>query len=163
MERWKTIPSLPDYQASNLGRIRRVKPWTRLVSQTADSDGRPRFGINVKINGTWKSKKIKVCRAVLMAFRGMPPKGCEASHLDGNNTNNHLSNLVWESRSKNQARKIGHGTFHYPSRKLDIAEVEVIRGITSFSHASLGELFGVSQPTISRIKRGELWVAFRRN
>lgn len=38
---------------------------------------------------------------VLEAFVGPCPEGMEARHLDDNPTNNHLSNLVWGSRSEN--------------------------------------------------------------
>jgi len=53
---------------------------------------------------------------LLEAFIGPRPLGHESRHLDGDPTNNHISNLLWGSRSENVLDRVEHGTHHYASR-----------------------------------------------
>ena len=57
-----------------------------------------------------KDEDRYVHRLVLTAFAGECPKGHEASHLNGDVSNNRLDNLAWESFSDNNKRKVVHGT-----------------------------------------------------
>jgi hypothetical protein len=47
---------------------------------------------------------------VLLAFVGPRPSGMECCHGDGNNGNNKLSNLRWDTHASNEADKLKHGT-----------------------------------------------------
>lgn len=46
-----------------------------------------------------------VHRLVLEAFSGPCPPGLEASHLNEDSTDNRASNLAWETRAENMARR----------------------------------------------------------
>jgi hypothetical protein len=49
-------------------------------------------------------------RLVARAFLGKPEPGHEVRHLDGNRTNNHVSNLAWGTRAENVNDAVTHGT-----------------------------------------------------
>jgi hypothetical protein len=61
----------------------------------------------VKLSG---NTKVSVHRLVLEAFVGPCPDGMQACHIDGNQTNNRLSNLRWDTPRENSRDRITHGT-----------------------------------------------------
>lgn len=64
----------------------------------------------------WDSGKVNtqlVHRLVLLAFKGRPPAGKEAAHIDGDRANSKLSNLMWKTAKENAADRIKHGTERY--------------------------------------------------
>lgn len=61
-------------------------------------------------SGKGKVATRYVHRLVLEAFIGPCPKGMECRHLDGNATNNRLTNLQWGTRAENDADMMRHGT-----------------------------------------------------
>lgn len=61
-------------------------------------------------------RELRVHRLVLEAFVGPCPEGMEGCHNDGDKTNNHVSNLRWDTRSANTHDKVRHGA-HPQARK----------------------------------------------
>lgn len=109
----------------------------------------------------------KVHRIVALTFLGQPPDGYECRHLDGDRTNNHISNLAWGTRSDNQQDSIGHGT-HVKFKNsgegngraiLTTTDViEIRQKLASGSTTKrLGIEYGVSRATIDAIKHRKLW------
>lgn len=158
-EIWKTIPDFSNYEASNLGHIRRTINQ-RVLKPTAHRRGkRPRVTV-------WKHGQPVshfVARLVAMAFHGPCPDGYECNHIDGVRTNNHADNLEWVTRQANRAHAIAFGLIAKGSRqrhaKLTEEQVreikkELAKGATS---ASLGRRYGVRYTTISAIKNGRAW------
>ena len=105
----------------------------------------------------------KVHRLVLFAFVGPCPDGMQCRHLDGNNNNNHVSNLAWGTPRENQHDRFLHGTNEQGERccnaKLTDADVLTIR-----ARAASGEMqkdiakdFHVRQAAISHIVRRRNW------
>lgn len=110
----RPIPSCPDYLADAEGTI-----WT--IKRKGGNDrgagrkGEPRplkshvtaYGyciVNVQIDG--KNKSRPVHRLVLEAFVGPAPEGYHGCHYpDPNPSNNHISNLRWDSISENAKDK----------------------------------------------------------
>ena len=82
-------------------------------------------------------KRISVHRAVLLAWVGPCPEGCEADHLNGNNTDNRLCNLQWVTKSENEKRK--HTLARL--RKLHRAHPELYKDPAKMSRQELLELF----------------------
>lgn len=114
-ETWRPLPTQPEYEVSDIGRVRSTD---RVITL---SDGRrrslkgrilkPRLSPNggypvVHLNG----KPRLVHRLVLLAFVGPPDEGKQCRHLDGDPTNNNLSNLRWGTPAENNADQVSHGT-----------------------------------------------------
>ena len=164
MEEWKTIPSYPNYEASNYGNVR---GWKH------------RYGIRNKphqlkpsVNGGYfqavlsrknKSKTLKVHRLVLEAFVGSCPDGMQGCHNDGNPANNHISNLRWDTLSGNQSDRKKHGTWNggdlCPVAKLKESEVVEIRKLLALKQTQLeiSKKFNISRRAISSIATGHTW------
>ena len=117
-EEWKDIPSLPNYQASNKGRIRsldrlvpangttRFAPGKLLSQRNSIRDGKI-MDVRVYINVAPKKPHL-VHRLVLEAFKGPAPKGLIGCHNDGNAANNSLQNLRWDTPLSNVEDTIKH-------------------------------------------------------
>lgn len=107
IEEWRSVPSVEDYEASSLGRIRRKehcgampngglriyggKPWT----STWD-DEQKRFTFQ------YKGKTYRVARCVCEAFNGPEPfPDAVAMHKDENSRNNRSDNLQWATQEQN--------------------------------------------------------------
>jgi hypothetical protein len=107
----------------------------------------------------------KIHRLVLESFIGPCPTGFEGSHRDGNNQNNFVDNLVWESPLENSKRKFVHGTVlqgeNNPPAKLNRLLVSLIKIKhkidPTISQRTLGNLFGVSHTTIYGVLNGVYW------
>jgi len=119
LEIWKPVVGYEGtYEVSNLGNIRRltmrggralmiprkIKPWL--------THGYP----TVKLSLPNKRVDKKVSILVLRSFVGPRPAKThginryEVSHLDGDRSNDRLTNLAYESSKDNAQRRILHGT-----------------------------------------------------
>ena len=56
-----------------------------------------------------KPKKLAVHRIVAFAFLDNPLNKEEVNHIDGNKSNNNISNLEWATRKENVNHAISHG------------------------------------------------------
>ncbi len=115
-EIWKPIKNWENiYEISNTGKIRSVertitaingrsnKPFNRIYPskirvQRMQKDGY--MEVNLSVNQ--KSKLIRIHRLVAEAFIANPKDKPQVNHIDGNKTNNHVSNLEWNTQSENQ-------------------------------------------------------------
>lgn len=98
-EQWKPIPGYGrNYEASNLGRVRRTETG-KVLSQFSAGRGGKNVSVTIWCDGS--KSTIRVHRLILLAFAGLPRPGYEATHLDGVLNNNALSNLAWAPRRYN--------------------------------------------------------------
>ena len=96
-EEWKKIAEFPNYSVSNMGRVRNDRKNT-LMGNSYDSKGYYRVALS-KNN---KRHARRVHRLVAMAFIPNPQNKEQVNHLDGNKTNNVVSNLEWCTNQENQ-------------------------------------------------------------
>ena len=101
---------------------------------------------------------------VLETFVGKRPEGYDASHINGNRTDNRLENLLWESRKDNCRRQENHGTKlvgeSRHNAKLTKDDVEWIRGFgisTRTFCRIMGNVLGVSDSTIYDVVTRKTW------
>ena len=114
-EEWRTVPSIPELEASSWGRIRR-KPFTAQVKEGVIQHfpmSEPRYGspCRTRKNGQYKCMYITyrgignkiVHRLVCEAFHGPPPKGKNVViHLNENAYDNRPVNLKWGDHKENK-------------------------------------------------------------
>lgn len=155
-ERWKQIPGLKNYEASNLGRIRSlVRETPKVLKQNTDIKGYSRISIF--------QKNYHVGALILIAFKGLRPKGMECSHLDGNPKNNKINNLKWCTSLENHSHKKLHGTTalgdRHPMRKLSSKDVLEIKKLISIglNNVVVAKKYNVNFRTISDIRNGNTW------
>ena len=94
----KTIKGFPDYEVTSKGEVYSYKNGERKLLKPAVS-GSGYHGLSLS-NGKEK-KAVQVHRLVAMSFLPNPKKLEIVNHIDGNKTNNALSNLEWNTRKGN--------------------------------------------------------------
>lgn len=115
-EQWRTVAGWPDYEVSNLGRVRSLKYGrTRLLKGYISSHGYPTVGLcTPSRHRTPYKRSIHVL--VMEAFVGPRPEGLVIRHLDGDGMNNNLSNLAYGTPSENQFDQVAHGVHIHASK-----------------------------------------------
>lgn len=108
-EIWRTVPGYPGlYQVSDHGRVRslprrvlrngqRLRVPGRVMRQGVDDNGR----CSVSLWREGKGRSFRVHRLVMSAFWPNFDPLLVVNHIDGNPSNNHLSNLEWTSQRGN--------------------------------------------------------------
>lgn len=111
-EEWRGIPGFSNYDISSLGRVRSRAVYQgsagpRILRTPPTSEGYPAVHI-VADDGSHPVKRVHAL--VLLAFVGERPEGSITRHLDGDPTNNQLTNLTYGSVSQNSLDQVRHGT-----------------------------------------------------
>ena len=110
MERWLPVPGYEGlYEVSDQGAVMSLKKgrrprklqWWRGLYRTIQLFDK---------TGTGRAKGFYVHNLVLLAFVGPRPDGLVTRHLNGNPSDNRLSNLAYGTYSENQQDSIQHGT-----------------------------------------------------
>ena len=96
-ELWKPLPEFPKYQVSDQGRIKNIESG-RIFTGTRDAFGYKHVRL-INTKGTYTLRKVH--RLVAEAFLPNPEHKPIIDHIDGNKTNNALSNLRWFTYSEN--------------------------------------------------------------
>ena len=156
-ERWISVKMNESYEISDLGRLRHTYKNGKTIIIKPSSNGGKRKYLFYVIDGY----KIYVHHLVLTSFIGKRPSTeYECDHIDGNPSNNCLTNLRWVTKSENRSHK---GEAH-PSSKLNNSKVKLIRQLLANhkddvgSQKKVADMFNVSPNTISSIIRRITWV-----
>lgn len=120
MVEWRPVYGFSFYEISSDGQVRRCRQFPHNKQAcTLGKVIKPRAGgykrlyHRVGLTPDDMSRRVDryIHRLMLESFVGpAPSKSHQASHLDGNPSNNTIDNLVWESPIENSRRKLGHGT-----------------------------------------------------
>lgn len=171
METWKPIPGFDGYEVSDLGRVRSLDRGIivdhrgrgktcqrRYRGRMLKLSPGPHGYLRVRLG--WHSNAQYVAQLVMLAFVGEPPMGHEIAHNDGNNTNNQLSNLRYDTPKGNAADKLIHGTHgrgeRCPTSRLTREQIFEIRR-SKIDRRRLAILYGVSKSHIDNIIIGHRW------
>lgn len=165
-EIWKDIPDYEGlYQVSNLGRVKSldraieysngktVFTKGKIIKQNKDKHDR----LRLRLSKNNKGKNYFVHTLVALAFIGDRPDGYVVAHCDGNNNNNKLSNLRYDTITENAIDMYRHGK-KVSIGKFSIEDVIEIRRLYEnniFNSVELAEKYDVRHSTIGKIVRRE--------
>ncbi len=138
-------------------KIHRTLKWSFTQS---DLQNRPR--ISLCRNGKRYTRFVHT--VILSTFMGPRPLDMECCHNDGNNKNNKLSNLRWDTSKSNGEDMVKHGRstrgIKNSQSKLTEEQVREIRLLlkeTELRQWEIANKFNVSRSTINDINNGYNW------
>lgn len=136
MEIWKKIASLPGYSVSNKGRVR--KDSTGQIMVLSKNGGYCRITISKHVH-----------RLVAEAFLDEPEdkSKCWVDHIDGNRSNNDVSNLRWVTPSENCCAYGYKSRIQNKKRPVRATHIDG-RTILFESRQAVAEYFGCSDSEV---------------
>jgi hypothetical protein len=156
---FKVIPGWP-YEVNELGEVRNINTQLTLKPRKAGYKSMYRY---VMLQEHGLKRQVAVHTLVAEVFIGPRPIGHEVRHLDGDPTNNSLTNLAYGTSADNSADCIAHGTTNRGTRmwkaKLDERRVRIIRGLhkLSYPYKRIAEICSVTPKHISDVIRRRSW------
>lgn len=150
-EIWKVCPSSPLYEVSSLGRIRNAK--SKKIRKLQYTNLYLSFSIAVKGG---MPMRLRVHREVAMAFIPNPDNLPQVNHIDGDKSNNAVTNLEWVSAQEN----IHHSITVLGNTRLvdDDTYAKIIEDYIPYSKKGSGhsqydlaEKYNLSPLTINRV------------
>ena len=103
MEEWKTIIDYPDYEISNMGRVRSLKKGKGARAKDGflkpGKDGCGYLSVSISNQEGWRSFKIH--RLVALHFIPNPDNKKEIDHINRIRDDNTVENLRWATRKEN--------------------------------------------------------------
>jgi len=159
-EIWRSIKNFPDYEVSNLGRVRSCKPhWRKphIIVGSITNNGYHR----ITLYRHRKREYCSICHLVLEAFIGPRPKGYEANHKNGVKVNDELENLEWITSSENTKHAYRLGLMVPPNAKLKKEDVLEIRRLAKqgIKQNVIAKRYKMSEGNISAIIHYKLWAS----
>ena len=124
-EIWKPIKGFePYYQISNLGQ---VSNYRKILKPFISNSGYK--VIDLRVNGL--RTKYLIHRLVAEHFLDNPNGYRYVNHIDGNKSNNVVSNLEWCTNSENilHARRTGLNPYNKPTKGLVLGGFSEFRGV----------------------------------
>lgn len=165
----KQVPGFPDYfvgsdgslwgtrgrSGKRPGAVRRIKPGL-------DKDG---YQKSILYARDKRRRYVRIHRLVLEVFVGPAPDGMDGAHNNGDQLDNRLVNLRWDTHHNNILDKHKHGTWQEGDkashRKLNSDQVREIKrtllheGISAASR--LAQRYDVGLTSIYDIAKGKRW------
>lgn len=163
-EEWRVIAEFPNYEVSNLGRVR---SWAPLFATSKRPDKPMPMTIqhsmsgyhSLRLTAGGRSFGRQVHRLVAAAFcERASPDQTIVRHLDGSRTNNRATNLKWGTYAENSQDQYIHGNAKFGEQhtrsKLTDAQAREIFENGDSTCAELALKYGVTPSTISNIRTG---------
>jgi len=172
-EEWRPVVGYEGlYEVSNLGRVRSLDHKVPYARWNADGlrwqkgrilrpGGKPYFHIKLCKESTVTHIDIHVL--VITAFLGKREQGMVVNHIDGNKTNNDLTNLEWVTPRENNLHAAAMGAIRTGERHLSARytteQVREMRALFArgVSIRALMQQFDGAESTIQRIVYRRTW------
>jgi hypothetical protein len=132
----------------------------RVMKVHVDNKGYNR--VSLHIDGIGRQTKL-VHRLVAEQFLPNPLNLPQVNHIDGNKSNNAVSNLEWCTGQDNVTHSIITGLVKRgsarPNSKLDYDKVKIIKQLreTGLTYTKLAKMYGVSGQTISKVCKNQTY------
>ena len=111
-EAWRAVPGWAGmYEVSDLGRVRSLRRYRckgRILRFGTTHNGY----LTATFSGNGRREARTVHRIVAEAFIGPRPADMHTCHIDGDQTNNAVTNLRYATQAENERDKRRHGTQH---------------------------------------------------
>ena len=148
-EVWKNINDFPNYEVSNLGRVRN-EASKRILKDAIDSST-GYFKVSLQKNGKGHTKSVH--RLVAETFLGLPSNSdMQVNHIDGNKSNNAVDNLEWVTKSENEKHAYENGLKIPKKDGLSVRIVETGEEFSSMSECA--RKLGTREHSISECVNG---------
>lgn len=130
-ERWSVSAEYPQYEVSDLGRIRHIGGVARKTRNTAGYS-------YVCIRQGGKAHNVRLHRLIASAFIPNPENKPHVNHKDGDKSNNAADNLEWCTASENERHKVNMLGIKQkpPIRQTAVICVETNRAFQSIKDAA---------------------------
>jgi len=165
MEIWKDVVGYEgSYQVSNFGGIKSLsrfmkynnhgKVGYRLAKEIIKRPGKTRNGYYmVSLYKNDVEKKCSVSRLVAIAFISNPENKRTVNHIDGNKTNNNVSNLEWATQSENIINAYKNGLMKAPPKH---------KNLTFFGKHHTEETKTKIRESVRKARKNKFWSSQRR-
>ena len=97
-EIWRTIEDYPDYQISNMGRVKSLK-WGKEKILNLSLNYKGYYQVGLRKDG--KRKLYKIHRLIAQAFIPNPENKPQIDHINTIKTDNRVENLRWVTNKEN--------------------------------------------------------------
>lgn len=158
-EQWETIKDFPNYMISTESRVLN-KTTLNMVSVHPHKHGH-------RVVRLWKDNTTKLCkiyRLKAIAFIPNPENKREVNHLDGDRTNEDLSNLEWATPKENMRHAIDNGFCGGQFKSGELVKITkddvmlIRRWYKSgfFDRSKIKKVFNIHPDHASKIAKGRL-------
>lgn len=154
-ELWKDVKEFPNYEVSNLGKIRN-KNTKQVKTVHLDNDGYEKVTL-IKLLPEKKTCRKSVHRLVAEAFLGSPNPGLQVNHINGIKNDNRLENLEWCTGSENVKHAYDSGLRKPSGGRGEIRPIRIVE--TGEVYENLHECakaIGSDSGNVSRHLNGKL-------
>ena len=167
-ETWKSITGWEkSHCVSNLGRVKSLK---RVIKNTGKNTeyvidekimktnlvGAGYMGLIIGTNGI--KKRFYLHRLVAEAFIDNPENKPCINHKDGNKLNNYIENLEWVTYKENSIHGYKTGLMPTKITKNEANQIRQLYLTGKYKQSEIGEMFNLTQGTVGKIIRNELWI-----
>jgi len=163
---WKSVYE-DCYEVSNFGEIKRKKKSRgthpgRILRQQSHY-GYPIVTLNVNGRRVVKFVHIIMAQAFLGERKlGIKMDDWQVNHMDGNKTNNHISNLEYVTHRENIAHAKSNGLYASGEKNGNsILTEELVKEIRKRAeteyHRTVAESLGISRATITMVVQNTVW------
>lgn len=157
------------YSINEMGQVYSLAKKGYLIPRP-DKDGY----LCVQLQRASGGRNNRICKriATLMinTFIGPPPAEMfdpTINHIDGDRTNNHISNLEWMERGLNSSIRANKGTgiLNHEAKLNDEQVLEICQLLinTNLTLSEIANKFNVTKSTINNIKRKSTWTSLTQN